>query len=261
MADATVIFSTTAGALASQGAIVRTNAQGQAFDRLTLRPEDVGGSGGSATVSAISGGVVGSVVVSRISFAPIVESVFPSQGAPGTSLTVTITGQNFQPGATVFMGDGISITSIDFRSSSTLVASIVIASSASTGTRSVTVTNPDGQTGSASLFNVTTSVLCDFDVGQLDLVSPGTGTAADPFLIDGALCLIAPCTVTFDASLSGSGIVSYTWDFGDASPIVTVGTPNTMHDYAILGDVYLVLLTTTDTSGGTCTISHWVEIP
>ena len=262
LSNVPVLFSTTAGSMASQGAIIRTNAQGQAFDRLTLRPEDVAGSAtGSATLTATSGDVTGTTTVSRTALAPVVVSVSPSQGAPGTSLSVAITGQNFQPGATVFMGDGISITNIDFGNSSTLLASIVIATSASTGTRSVTVTNPDGKTGSASLFNVTTSTTCDFDVGPLNISTPGTGTAANPFLIDSTFCSVAPCTVTFDASSSGGNIASYTWDFGDATTITTVSTPNREHDYATLNKVYLVLLTTTDTSGGTCTTSYWIELP
>ncbi len=60
--DMPVIFSTSAGSLASQGSILTTNMNGQAFDRLTL--EDVT-SATSATVTVSSGTASGSVSVGR----------------------------------------------------------------------------------------------------------------------------------------------------------------------------------------------------
>jgi hypothetical protein len=51
--DVPIVFSTSAGALASQGSVIRTNKLGQALDRLTLRPED----DEEATVIARSGSV------------------------------------------------------------------------------------------------------------------------------------------------------------------------------------------------------------
>jgi hypothetical protein len=53
LATAPIVFSTSAGALASQGSVIRTNKLGQALDRLTLRPED----DEEATVIARSGSV------------------------------------------------------------------------------------------------------------------------------------------------------------------------------------------------------------
>src|SRR3989454_7659825 len=42
---------------------------------------------------------------------PLVSSVSPDRGAVGTSLTVTVTGINFEPGASASFGDGITVTS------------------------------------------------------------------------------------------------------------------------------------------------------
>jgi hypothetical protein len=141
--DVPIIFTTTAGVLASRGSIIRTNANGQAVDRLTLVNES------SATVTAISGAVSSNAVtVSRGTLVePILTSVSPFVGAPGQSLIVTIDGLNFQPGATASFGTGISVTAVDFVSSSTLRARISISPGASEGPRTVTVTNPDGGSG------------------------------------------------------------------------------------------------------------------
>ena len=150
--DMPLIFSTSAGSLASQGSILTTNMNGQAFDRLTLIDET------SATVTVSSGTASGSVSIGRgVGPDPIVASVFPSAGAPGQSLTVTITGLNFQSGAAVSFGQGISVNGVQFVNSTTLVVSITIDPNARTETtgRTVTVTNPDGGSGSlADAFRV-----------------------------------------------------------------------------------------------------------
>jgi hypothetical protein len=147
LSDVPLVFSTTAGALASESSILRTNQLGQASDRLTLENEQ------SATVTATSGSVSGSTTVTRGTINnPIVSSVFPSSGELGDTLNVTITGLNFQPGATVSFGQGISINSITFIDGTQLVVSITIDTGARVETqgRTVSVTNPDGGSGSLS---------------------------------------------------------------------------------------------------------------
>lgn len=147
LSDVPVVFSTNAGALASNGSILRTNQLGQATDRLTLENES------SATVTVTSGAVSASVTVTRGTvFNPIVNSVFPSSGQRGQTLNVTITGLNFEPGASVSFGQGIAINSVNFVSSTQLVANITIDQNARIETqgRTVTVTNPDGSSGSLS---------------------------------------------------------------------------------------------------------------
>lgn len=57
MANAPVVFQTDAGAMASKGAVLRTNPNGQAFDRLVLLDDHTD----SATVTATSGSATGSV--------------------------------------------------------------------------------------------------------------------------------------------------------------------------------------------------------
>jgi len=62
-------------------------------------------------------------------------------------------------------------------------------------------------------------------------------------------------TVTFDATLStpdGGTIVSYMWDFGDGTPVVSETDPITIHKYTMAG-TYNVTLTVTDDDGLTDT--------
>src|SRR5882762_10171141 len=89
---------------------------------------------------------------------PTVNSVNPSSGTQGQSLpSVIITGSNLQSGATCNFGAGITVNSCTFSSASQLTASITISSTATLGTRNVTVTNPDSQTGTLTNgFSVTT---------------------------------------------------------------------------------------------------------
>lgn len=88
--------------------------------------------------------------------APTVTSLSPNSGARGSSsLPVTINGTNFVNGASVSFSDtGISISSTTFVSSTQITVIINIDSSATTGSRTVTVTNPDGQSATGS-FTVT----------------------------------------------------------------------------------------------------------
>ncbi len=80
-----------------------------------------------------------------------ITSVSPSVGKRGTTLTVTVTGTGFLPGATVsFSGAGIT-TSTTYNNSTRLTVSATISASALTNTRSVIVVNPGGSTASKAL--------------------------------------------------------------------------------------------------------------
>ena len=124
--------------------MLRTNSNGQAFDRLTLPDDDTT----SAEVTVTSGSASGSVTVTRGVFDdPVVDFVSPGAGNPGARLVVTVGGQQFQPGATVSFGIGIGIEVITFVNSETLQVTIRIDGSATSGTRDVRVTNPGGGSG------------------------------------------------------------------------------------------------------------------
>src|SRR4029450_9538305 len=75
---------------------------------------------------------------------PTITSVSPNAGSAGTSLTVSVTGSNFQPGASASFGGGITVNSTTVLASTQLSVAIAIDSAAAIGVRDVKVTNPDG---------------------------------------------------------------------------------------------------------------------
>jgi hypothetical protein len=204
MPDVPIIFTTSAGALASMSTSLRTNALGQATDRLTLLNET------SAAVTAFSGAVTSnSVTVNRgTAVEPIVTSVSPNFGERGTTLPVTIRGLNFQPGAVASFGEEISVNSVRFVNSSTLVANITISPAATTGARTVTVTNPDGSSG---------SLPSGFQVGTVPIVTGVNPNFGSP----GQLGLLVTIT---GANFQGGAFV--TFGPGIAVTATTVVDPN-----------------------------------
>lgn len=83
--------------------------------------------------------------------APTITSISPNSGARGATLDITINGTNFVSTSTVsFSGTGITINSTTFVSTTQLKVNITIDSAATTGSRTVTVTNPDMQSATGS---------------------------------------------------------------------------------------------------------------
>ncbi len=82
---------------------------------------------------------------------PRVRSVSPPSAAPGTNLSLSISGEDFSnAGGTPsvnFSGSGITPVSTSFIDSQTLSVTVNIASGATEGPRDVTVVNPDQGTG------------------------------------------------------------------------------------------------------------------
>jgi hypothetical protein len=75
---------------------------------------------------------------------PIVESIVPNTGVNTGTVTVTITGQNFQPGCTASLGS-VSLVGVSCPSTTTVLASVppdIIA-----GYYDLTITNPDNRSG------------------------------------------------------------------------------------------------------------------
>lgn len=84
--------------------------------------------------------------------APQISSISPTSGVQGQTLGVTISGSGFVQGlTTVSFGAGVTVNSLTVNSSSSAVAQLAISSSATSGVRDVTVSNPAPGGGSASL--------------------------------------------------------------------------------------------------------------
>ena len=75
---------------------------------------------------------------------PVVTKVDPAQAAPGSNLTLKVTGKNFKQGAKVAMSNpGVRVLGTDFKKSTQLVAQIEVATNAPSGKTSLFVINPD----------------------------------------------------------------------------------------------------------------------
>jgi hypothetical protein len=110
---------------------------------------------------------------------PTFTSVTPSSLPQGTSnQSLTIVGSGFQNGATVrFSGSDVTVNSTNFVSATQLTANVSISSTAATGAKNITVTNPDG--GSVTTNNVFTVNAADNPAPTLTSINPNTKTAGD----------------------------------------------------------------------------------
>ncbi len=107
---------------------------------------------------------------------PVVSTINPALGTRGTAQSVTVSGTGFRTGATLSMGQGITVDSLRYVSSTSLYAHLVIEPAASLGKRAVVVTNPDGRkSADDSLFTVTAAPLTEY----LFITDEGTGYAED----------------------------------------------------------------------------------
>jgi len=79
--------------------------------------------------------------------APVVYSVHPNSARRGDRLTVTISGANFQNGAIADFGERVIVQGVTFISPDELRVRIRVHNLAAIGPRDVTVTDPDGQSG------------------------------------------------------------------------------------------------------------------
>ncbi|MCP4117889.1 MAG: S8 family serine peptidase [Desulfobacteraceae bacterium] len=87
------------------------------------------------------------LTIGQLPPAPEVTGCVPDSGSQGQRLTVTVSGQNFQTGASVSFGDGITVRFTTVKSSSEIDCSIRINKKAAFGVRDVVVTNPNSQSG------------------------------------------------------------------------------------------------------------------
>ena len=75
---------------------------------------------------------------------PTVTGIAPGSGVQGTAVPVTVSGTNFQSGATLSVGAGVTVTGVTVPSATQLLATLTLAVDAVVGPRDVTVTNPGG---------------------------------------------------------------------------------------------------------------------
>jgi hypothetical protein len=139
--------------------------------------------------------------------APTLTSASPSSIPQGGSAALTLTGTNFQSGATVTSSTGITFSGTTFVKSTELTTTATVASSVATGTYNVQVTNPDGGTATCTgCLTVTAAV----PAPTLTAVSPGAvGQQAKVTLDLTGTNFTTDSTVSFSASGITADAVSY----------------------------------------------------
>ncbi len=160
---------------------------------------------------------------------PVIASVSPGQGAPGDTISVTITGAGFTGATAVSFGAGITTNSLTVDSASQITASITIGNEAAAGAREVTVTTQSGTGSLAAAFNVAlpdagngevapasgtqgTSmevVITGADFTGATAVSFGEGVTVESFTVDSPTRITAQVVVAADAA-PGARAVSVT---------------------------------------------------
>ena len=127
---------------------------------------------------------------------PVVTGATPNTGQQGADASITITGTNFQSGATVeFAEPGITVNSVTVNSCTNLSASISIAPSAGLGATDLDVVNADRVFGTgAGLFTVI----------QPQIPATITSNPVDTTVQEGQ-------TATFAVTASGTAPLAYQW--------------------------------------------------
>ena len=128
---------------------------------------------------------------------PTITQIQPAAAEQGLPVTITITGANFAPGATLQFGNSaIAVASVVVQSCTQLPATVTPSASAAIGVTTVEVTNADGVFGtSAGLFSVQAST------------PPTVASVTPASLTTGVPVNVAP-TVTFSEAMKASTITA-----------------------------------------------------
>ncbi|HXU13111.1 MAG TPA: dockerin type I domain-containing protein [Candidatus Binatia bacterium] len=156
-----------------------------------LRPEaGIVVNGTSSMVSREAATISGPQVVTAVVDGPppVVDSVVEAGTASvyvlqGGDFVLRAAGANFRPGARLDPGPGISAGPATFEASSKLAVPVTVQESADLGPRTVTVTNPDGLSGSrpAAIVVVKTADIdgsCRIDGGDLNVLARAWNSVA-----------------------------------------------------------------------------------
>lgn len=122
-----------------------------------------------------------------------------------------------------------------------------------------TLGHPDHIYNNAGDFNISLKAVnsygCTASVTRLKAINIQTGVQA-AFTVGMASSCQAPATIPFTNASTGTGTLSYSWDFGDGSGAIDT---DPFHTYTNAGH-YVVRLTTTNNTGCTNTYTQNVEV-
>jgi hypothetical protein len=124
------------------------------FVTLTIAPTTTTGPR-DVTVTTSGGTSNASVFTVNDTTLPTITSITPPNGNRGQTVNITVTGTNFVSNATFINvgGNGIGVTAVNVSSVTSLTATLLISTGASTGNRGVSVTTAGG-TSSLANFSV-----------------------------------------------------------------------------------------------------------
>ena len=187
--------------------------------------------------------------------APIALSISPTSAAVGTTLDVTITGENLLWGATILLGSGATVNSSTYVNSTQFIANITLDGVATPGPRNVVVRNRDLASDTleaAFTFVPTSRHYVDSSASPLyPYITPETAahTLADVLTAAGLgdSVLVAAETVSLPAIIINQGVQIYGgWSGGfavhdaDANPTVLQLAGNIRIQADVLFDGFVV---------------------
>jgi hypothetical protein len=142
------------------------------------------------TAAGISSPLTGAFTVLAL---PVLNSISPSSGLQGNTISVTITGTNLSGASAVsFIGTGLTVSNITVISDTQITAAVTIASNAATGSRDLTVSTT---VGTSSPLTGAFTVLA---LPVLSSISPSSGLQGNTISV----------TIT-GTNLSGASAVSF----------------------------------------------------
>ena len=254
-----VNYSTNAGRLESMGAPMLTNERGEARDRLSVDEVDIIALGDSfVTVSAFAATSEGESLLEATTDIGIrgLISFISLQVTPGS---VGTTGGTLDLLALVKddVGLGVAGAPVNFNTEAGSLASggaVVSADGNGQARDTLSVTAQDIDALGTRTFNVRAETI-DFSGTQLTAVFQVRVNTGAP-IADFTWSAVNR-TVTFLNSSTGDQPLSYTWDFGDGTPVSTQENPQ--HTYSADG-TYQVTLNVSNSRGNDATVQS-VTVP
>ncbi|MFY9558131.1 MAG: IPT/TIG domain-containing protein, partial [Blastocatellia bacterium] len=151
---------------------------------------------------------------------PTITSISPTSGSTAGGTSVTITGTNFVTGATVTLG-GSPATNVNVTNSTSMTA---VAPAHAAGTVSVTVTNPDAQSGTLTN-GFTYSTPPPPPAPTVIGVSPNSGsTSGGTAVTISGTNFVAGATVTFGGAAASNIVVSSSSSISATTPPHAAGS-------------------------------------
>jgi hypothetical protein len=89
-----------------------------------------------------------------VSEGPTLASATPDRVARGSTQTVTVTGTGFQAGASMAISNWVNVSNVTVVDANTIQATVTVPATTATGSRNVTVTNPDGGKATAAILSI-----------------------------------------------------------------------------------------------------------